>query len=133
MFQGSCPIEKSDSDGNEVSFIIGGWRGDWLHNVTILHSDGKQCPGPKLPIWLADHFSVVINDKIMTCGGRSNDDRTLCWHLDMSEGDTWTRTSNMLTGRSYADAVTNKRGDVWVTGRLLETCRNQKHIRQIIN
>ena len=89
-----CPLDTTISDGSYLTVIIGGWREDWLQNVTFIHSDGRQCPGPDLPIWLADHFSVLVGFRILTCGGRSNDGNTLCWFLNM-EGNqaVWTRTS----------------------------------------
>ena len=52
-----------------------------------------QCPGPPLPIWLADHFSVSLGGStVLTCGGRSNQDTTLCWRLDLAtQGADWVR------------------------------------------
>ena len=89
-----CPLAISISNGSYVTVIIGGWREDWLQNVTFLHSDGRWCSGPDLPIWLADHFSVLVGFRIMTCGGRSNDGNTLCWFLNMDGNKAvWTRTS----------------------------------------
>merc|ERR1712037_49471 len=86
-------------------------------DVTVLHSDGKTCGAPSLPIWLADHVSVFDGSSVLTCGGRSNKETTLCWHLHLnnSSRSAWVRAPEMLEGRSYADAVESG-GDVWVTG-----------------
>ena len=93
---GPCILQPSSvRDRDLVTLIIGGFRDDWLQEVSLLHPDtGAVCPGPDLPIWLADHFSVALGDKVMTCGGRSNEDHTLCWYLDVNQEHLdWVRTS----------------------------------------
>ena len=112
-----CPLQSSVSDGSQTTVIIAGWTGDFIQNVTLVTSDGKSCPGPNLPIWLADHFSVFDGEKILTCGGRDGDGNTLCWEWDISSGSSsWARATHMGGGRSYADAVVGGKGEVWVTG-----------------
>ena len=72
-----------------VTLLIGGWDGEWyMSNVSILTQSGRTCPGPSLPIWLADHFSLEHNGGILTCGGRSNEQQTLCWWWDMGQGNS---------------------------------------------
>jgi len=109
-----CRMEKPVGDGSVSTVLVGGWVGNWLSNVTIVNGRGKSCPAPSLPIWLADHFSVFDGSRIMTCGGRSGNENTLCWYWDLSSS-AWTRAPEMNDGRSYADAV-EKTGQVWVTG-----------------
>jgi len=111
-------MKKMAGDGSVSTLLVGGWHDDnWLSDVTVLHSDGKTCPAPSLPIWLADHFSVFDGSSVLTCGGRSGKETTLCWHLHLhnSSRSSWKRAPEMLEGRSYADAVESG-GDVWVTG-----------------
>ena len=92
--QQDCPLQSSSSDGSLTTVIIAGWVGDFIHNVTLLSSEGRSCPGPNLPIWLADHFSVYDGEKILTCGGRSGQGNTLCWHWNLARGDkSWTRAT----------------------------------------
>lgn len=112
-----CAVVKPQGDGSMATVLVGGWYNeDWLSNVTVLQSSGKTCPGPSLPIWLADHFSVFDGSRILTCGGRSGDKKTLCWYWNLAAGsDKWERAPQMLTGRSYADSVVSL-GRVWVTG-----------------
>jgi len=94
--------------------LVGGWVGHWLANVTVVSARGRSCPAPSLPIWLADHFSVFDGSRILTCGGRSGNENTLCWYWDLTSS-AWTRAPEMKDGRSYADAVHSK-GQVWATG-----------------
>ena len=113
-----CPMKKMSGDGSVSTLLVGGWRNDdWLSDVTVLHSDGKTCAAPSLPIWLADHVSVFDGSSVLTCGGRSAKETTLCWHLHLqnSSKSSWARAPEMLEGRSYADAVQSE-GNVWVTG-----------------
>jgi len=110
----NCGLEKPAGDGKMSTVLVGGWVGEWLSNVTIVNGRGKSCPAPSLPIWLADHFSVFDGSRILTCGGRSGDENTLCWHWDLSQS-SWKRAPEMNDGRSYADAVENG-GEVWATG-----------------
>lgn len=115
-----CPTKKMSGDGSVSSVLVGGWReGDWLSEVTVLHTNGKSCPLPPLPIWLADHTSAFDGSSILTCGGRSGRGNTLCWYLHLSNTSssslTWVSAPEMEEGRSYADAIQSG-GDVWVTG-----------------
>merc|ERR1719242_530541 len=113
-----CPMKKMSGDGSVSTLLVGGWHNDdWLSDVTVLHSDGKTCAAPSLPIWLADHVSVFDGSSVLTCGGRSAKETTLCWHLHLhnSSRSSWKRAPEMLEGRSYADAVQSE-GNVWVTG-----------------
>ena len=114
--EGPCSLEKSSIVARDlVTVIIGGFRDDWLQEVTLLRPDtGAVCSGPELPIWLADHFSVALGDQVMTCGGRSNEDHTLCWYLDLNQANpTWARTTKYeictayqrKTGRLYLDCL----------------------------
>lgn len=106
------------ADKSEESIIlIGGASGVWpINNVTILTSSGDICPLPSLPIPLADHFSVGVLSKILTCGGRSRDSQTLCWWLDLQDIERgWVMGPRTNTGRSYGSALVFE-GDVWVTG-----------------
>ena len=61
---GPCSLQPSSiEDRDLVTVIIGGFRDDWLQEVTLLRPDtGAVCSGPELPIWLADHFSVALGD-----------------------------------------------------------------------
>ena len=67
---GLARLEATQRAGRSATLLVGGWAGQWLNNVTILREDGRSCPGPSLPIWLADHFSVFDGSRILTCGGR---------------------------------------------------------------
>ena len=92
--QQDCPLQASSSDGSLTTLIVAGWVGDFIDNVTLLSSEGRACPGPSLPIWLADHFSVYDGEKVLTCGGRSGKGNTLCWHWNLARGDkTWSRAT----------------------------------------
>jgi len=85
-----CRLEKPAGDGSVSTVLVGGWVGSWLANVTIVSGKGKSCPAQPLPIWLADHFSVFDGFRMMTCGGRSGNEKTLCWYWDLSSRG-WSR------------------------------------------
>ena len=117
----SCPVRKMAGDGSMAALMVGGWRdNNWLDEVTVLHSDGRSCPAPALPIGLADHITVYTGaGKVLTCGGRSGEDTTLCWWLELASANSsslaWSRAPGMGAGRSYGDAVQSE-GRVWMTG-----------------
>ena len=43
------------------------------------NNNNQTCGAPSLPIWLADHVSVFDGSSVLTCGGRSSKETTLCW------------------------------------------------------
>ncbi|XP_023338349.1 uncharacterized protein LOC111709016 [Eurytemora carolleeae] len=114
----NCGYEKCGESGlgaaDSVLVLLGGWDGNWLSNVTIVDEE-TTCAGPNLPIWLADHFSVYLNQRILTCGGRSSDDKSLCWIWNLDGDNRWERGPETNVGRSYSEAVVVNQ-KVWVSG-----------------